>query len=136
MTTVLSLYKQLMDLHVQIAPESFSSQKNYKLSLKNKLEKYKLYTYTVNDKIIGIAIYFIHKTTKRKTMFITDFIIDESERGKGFGKKLLKKLHDLAKSLKCNQIHLSVADKNIPAKSLYQSLGYKVSTIRMYKKIK
>ncbi len=135
MATVESLYKQMLDLHVNIAPESYSTIKNYKKYIEEKLKSHKLYEHIVDKKLVGFAMYYIHKTPKRKTMCITDFAVDESERGNGHGKKILNELHNIAKTKKCNQIQLMVAFKNIPAKTLYESFGYKPSSMRMYKEI-
>lgn len=133
---ILSLYKQMMDLHVKIAPESYMMEKNYKKIVVDKLSDRWLYEHRVNNKLIGMAMYYVRDTpNKIKTCFITDFVIDKPKRGKGHGKAMLKELHTIAEKMGCKQIHLLVAFKNLPAKMLYESFGYQPTTVRMYKEL-
>jgi ribosomal protein S18 acetylase RimI-like enzyme len=134
--SVESLFKQMMDMHVQIAPESYVLTRNYKKYIKEKLESSKFYKYVISDKLVGVAFYYIHVKRKQKIMVITDLVIDEVKRGNGHGAKLLTKLHNIARDKNCDQIQLIVAYKNIPAKTLYESFGYKPSKIHMYKELK
>jgi len=50
-------------------------------------------------------------------------VIDESVRGKGFGKKLFSSLIDESKKM-CNSTLLEVLTTNQVAQSLYKSLGF------------
>jgi len=135
MPTIESLYKQMMELHVKIAPESYTLERNYKKIVMDKLIDSFLYEYKIDGELVGMAMYYLHKTPKRKTFVITDLVVDEACRGRGHGSKMLYELHAIAKKKKCNQIQLMVANKNIPAKTLYESYGYKPSAVRMYKEI-
>jgi len=56
---------------------------------------------------------------------IEDIIIHEKHRGKGLGKKLMQKLLKIAKDNKIKNIHLTSNPKRIPARKLYESLGFK-----------
>lgn len=50
--------------------------------------------------------------------------LDESDRGKGLGRKIFTDLIDIAKK-RVNKICLEVLETNIPAVNLYNSLGFK-----------
>ena len=73
-----------------------------------------------NDKIVGVVI--LNNTGMKD--FIPENIlvyiaVDNSQRGKGFGKKLMQKAIDTAEG----NIALHVEPNN-PAKGLYESLGF------------
>ena len=53
-------------------------------------------------------------------------IIFNEFQGKGFGKKTMDLIHDIAKELKVD-VTLSTLKNNVPAVKLYQSLGYEVT---------
>lgn len=136
MPTVADLFKQMMDLHVKIAPESYTLKKNYKKFVEEKLNIRDLFEYRIENKLVGMAMYFIHPIEKRKTFFITDFVIDKKFRRKGHGRKMFKALLAIARGMNCDQIQLTVASKNLPARMLYESFGLKPTVINMYKEIK
>lgn len=53
-----------------------------------------------------------------------DIIVDEAVRGRGFGRRLVKKLLQLGRSEGAHTAYLQVAADNLPAVNLYESLGF------------
>jgi ribosomal protein S18 acetylase RimI-like enzyme len=57
---------------------------------------------------------------------IEDVIIHESHREKGLGKKISRELIKIAKKKKVKSIHLTSRPDRIPARKLYESLGFEL----------
>jgi GNAT superfamily N-acetyltransferase len=78
---------------------------------------------TLNEKIIGIALYFTkYSTWKGKGLYLDDLVITESMRGKGLGSRLFKAFIDEAKAANATQVHWQVLDWNTPAINFYKKL--------------
>ncbi|TQV86626.1 GNAT family N-acetyltransferase [Aliikangiella coralliicola] len=60
---------------------------------------------------------------REKSLFISKFYLNSSVRGKGIGKVMLNKVHQLAKEKECNQLELTVNKYN-PAYQIYLKLGF------------
>jgi ribosomal protein S18 acetylase RimI-like enzyme len=86
-----------------------------------------------NNEIIGmltIGTYDIPSGTKA---WIEDVVVDESERGKGFGRELLLFALDFARSNGINKIELTSRPSRIAANKLYQELGFVLRETNVYK---
>ena len=75
----------------------------------------------VNNKEIGYGQVVIN----RGTYSIVNLGILEGYRGKGYGRALVNKLIEMAKSRGINELYIRVEDTNINAKKLYESSGFK-----------
>jgi ribosomal protein S18 acetylase RimI-like enzyme len=132
MNTVYSLYKELMDYHTSIDPETFPKRKSYRGYLKGKLLDHKLYEYRIDGELLGIGIYYFNK----RIMCITDLVIGSSYRGKGHGKRLLEALEGIGRKRGCVSISLRVSGFNEAGIKLYRSSGFRDASITMYKRYK
>jgi len=70
-----------------------------------------------------------------RSTFIYDFYIDESCRGKGYGKVAIKQLEALVLPEHIKQIKLRVAYQNQRALKLYQDVGFSITGYNMSKNI-
>jgi GNAT superfamily N-acetyltransferase len=59
----------------------------------------------------------------RPGLYIEDLFVDESCRGRGFGRALLLYVARLAKERGCGRLEWSVLDWNEPAIRFYEKLG-------------
>ncbi len=85
---------------------------------------FNFYVAELNDKIIGIAVYFIkYSTWKGKGLYLDDLFVTEKFRGKGIGKKLFDIIIEEAKKIKAKQLHWQVLDWNTPAIDFYKKYG-------------
>ncbi len=79
------------------------------------------YVAETNDKIVGMAVYFIkYSTWKGKGIYLDDLIVTESFRGKGVGKRLFDQVIEEAKKNNAKQLHWQVLDWNTPAIEFYK----------------
>lgn len=76
------------------------------------------------SQIVGMALfYFRYSTWKGKTVHLEDLVVDQTERRKGIGKALLRKVIEFADKEKVRRIEWVVLDWNQPAINLYQKMG-------------
>lgn len=81
-----------------------------------------------DGKIIGFAALIIHPVpTKGLVGRVEDVVIDEEHRGQGLGRKIMEDLIDIAKREKIEILNLTSNPKRVPARKLYESLGFILS---------
>jgi ribosomal protein S18 acetylase RimI-like enzyme len=81
-----------------------------------------------NDKIGVLWV-----QVKDRQAFIFDFIIDESFRGRGFGKQALAAMDEQLRSMNVESVALHVFGDNITAQELYKKMGFEVTGMHMKK---
>ena len=64
---------------------------------------------------------------------IEDVIVDETQRGKGFGKKISEKLIERARARGARVIQLSSNPSRTAANQLYQKLGFELHETNVYR---
>jgi GNAT superfamily N-acetyltransferase len=78
----------------------------------------------VDEKIVGIAIYFVkYSTWVGKGLYLDDLIVTEKMRGKGIGQKLFDAFMEEAKRINAKQVHWQVLDWNTPAIEFYKKMN-------------
>ena len=106
-----------------LLPQGVKSENNYLFRIQ--LEE--------NGEKIGM-IWMKHEVP-RPHGFIYDFALDETQRGKGYGKQAMLALEEFAKELDLKTIGLHVFANNTAAMKLYKGLGYEVTSQNMTKKL-
>ena len=82
---------------------------------------YGLLVAETENKIVGMAIYFIkYSTWKGKGIFLEDLIVTEKFRKHGIGKKLFEAVIAEAKKMNAKTMHWQVLDWNAPAIDFYK----------------
>lgn len=84
---------------------------------------YGLFVGETENGIVGIALYYFrYSTWNGKVMYLEDLIVTESERGKGYGRKLLNVIIEEADKLNCRLTTWQVLDWNEPSINFYKSI--------------
>jgi len=75
--------------------------------------------------IVGIAIWFLTYSTwtGHHGIWLEDLHVDESQRGRGYGKALIASLAELCIERDYSRLEWTVLDWNAPAVEFYRSLG-------------
>lgn len=75
----------------------------------------------------GFALFFHNFSTflAKPGLYLEDLFVDPAQRGKGYGKALLKRLAEIAVDRGCGRLEWSVLDWNKPSIDFYLSLGAK-----------
>jgi GNAT superfamily N-acetyltransferase len=79
------------------------------------------------ERAVCFALYFFNYSTflAKPGIYLEDLFVLTEERGKGFGKKMLKHLAKIAVEKGCGRVEWAVLDWNEPAINFYTSLGAK-----------
>lgn len=89
-----------------------------------------------DDDVVGFA-YFHEKSsafTGRFGLYIDAFFLDDTERSKGLGKRMMRHLCKIAKDRECELLEWGCLDWNTAAIEFYQSLGaYRVDMMHIYR---
>lgn len=85
-----------------------------------------------NGKLLGMGWIFPRQTMLRRQAVVEDMIVDESQRGKGYGEKILRDLIDWAKKQGIEVVELTTNPKRVAANSLYQKIGFKLHITNHY----
>ena len=84
---------------------------------------------------IGFVWYAVRGADDNRRAFISDIVVEEGERGKGYGKKIMRAVEVHAKDQGLKRIGLHVFGFNRVAIGLYQSLEYEVTDLVMEKSL-
>ncbi|MGD1005815.1 MAG: GNAT family N-acetyltransferase [Ignavibacteriaceae bacterium] len=98
--------------------EKFQSKEAMKEQIKNGYTYYLVEEGGCNIGYIGIEL-------KKDELFLSKLYIKSSERGKGYGKKAVQFLEDLARGKKLNKISLTVNKNNVKSIAVYEKIGFK-----------
>jgi len=74
---------------------------------------------------VGFALFFHNYSTfkGKKGLYLEDLFVLPEHRGKGYGKKALIKLAQIAKDRECKRMEWSCLDWNKPSLDFYHSMG-------------
>ena len=95
--------------------------------------------YDVIEQSSGKSVGYLWLGTRnslgRKIISINDIFVSPETRGRGYGKQLMSLVDNGAKKAGAVQIRLHVFASNKIARGLYESSGYEVSSLDMYKAV-
>ncbi len=117
---------------------NFDKKKLNKIYLKglfNERKEFLIAKY--NEKIVGFVSLSIRESFEEqgKVGLIDELIVDKDFQGKGFGKKLLKKMINVAKNKSCKSIELFSAFHRKIAHHLYRSNRFKITDYFFFKRL-
>jgi GNAT superfamily N-acetyltransferase len=109
--------------YAALLPQGVNTENNYlyRVQLKESREK------------IGV-IWMKHEAPRRQG-FIFDIVLEEAQRGKGYGRQTMLALEEVALGMGMDALALHVFAYNKPAMKLYEKLGYEVTSQNMTKKL-
>ncbi|MGH2501569.1 MAG: GNAT family N-acetyltransferase, partial [Ktedonobacterales bacterium] len=82
-----------------------------------------------------VGALWVHHDVNQRRAFIYDIVIEEAQRGKGYGEATMRALEEALRPLRVTHIGLSVFGFNTTARALYDKLGYGVAATFMLKRI-
>ncbi|KKQ66375.1 MAG: NUDIX hydrolase [Candidatus Daviesbacteria bacterium GW2011_GWA2_38_24] len=85
-----------------------------------------------NGILVGMGWAFPRQTLLRKQAIVEDMIVDESQRGKGLGYKVLNSVIQQAKADGVEVVELTTNPKREAANKLYQKYGFQLHTTNHY----
>jgi RimJ/RimL family protein N-acetyltransferase len=106
-----------------LLPEGIKTKDNY------------LFRIQIEETGENIGMIWMKHEVPRPHGFIFQIFLDESQRGKGYGKQAMLAIEEVAKGLAIETIGLHVFARNSAALRLYTGLGYEVSSQNMVKRL-
>ncbi len=92
-----------------------------------------IYRHDDTGEIVGMAMLVCFEIPTGRRGRVEDVIVDESARGQGAGRKLINAVVARAKELDVKSLELQSHPTRIPANALYQSTGFYVREINLYR---
>lgn len=86
------------------------------------------------DEATGELVGFLHFSYSKsgdRFLYIHNFYVVPSERGKGTGRALMQWVQEYGRKKGCQWAELHVVDSNVGAQRLYQSFGFKTESQTM-----
>ena len=97
------------------------------------LERLLVYEVEDDGARIGRVVLWLDAFEKPGSAWLFEIVLDESARGRGFGREALRLVEEQARSRGMTRIDLNVFGGNAIARSLYVSEGYAESSMHMGK---
>lgn len=94
------------------------------------------YMFSVVDEAerrVGMIWFGIRRDRKRPYAYIWDIYLEPDTRGKGYGEQVMRQVEDRVRDLGYDHIALNVFGHNLPARKLYERLGFQAIAISMGK---
>jgi ribosomal protein S18 acetylase RimI-like enzyme len=109
----------------EMLPDGLASKNNF------------IYSLTTPDEPspVGILWILIRDRNKQQEAFITDIVIHDAYRRRGYGAQALKALDEVIKGMGIHRIRLHVFGHNHAARELYEKSGYEMVNIYMEKQV-
>lgn len=127
------VFEAVLRLLVQLAPDTELPTKDYFERVLTS-ENIHFFTGGLDDnRIVAMLTIGTYNTPSGTKVWIEDVVVDESQRGKGFGEEIMLFAIDYSKSLGAGSISLTSRPSRIVANRLYQKLGFVQYATNVYK---
>jgi GNAT superfamily N-acetyltransferase len=95
-----------------------------------------LFTAVVDEEPVGwVWLCLPSPANGRDSAWVYDVLIEPEHRGKGYGRAVMEAAEVEVVARGVTRIGLNVFGRNRPARTLYESLGYEVTSLQMVKTI-
>jgi ribosomal protein S18 acetylase RimI-like enzyme len=126
------VYSAVLQLLPQLAPGSeLLTKEHFKKILKT--EGTHLFMAEHENRIVGMMTIAIYDVPTATRVWIEDVVVDESQRGLGFGKELINFAIDFARSTGAKEVDLTSRPSRIAANRLYQKAGFAIRETNVYR---
>jgi GNAT superfamily N-acetyltransferase len=124
---VLDLIRGLAE-YEKLAHEVVATEQDIQSALFGKQPSAECLIAELGDTPIGFALFFHNFSTfaGKPGLYLEDLFIKPEFRGRGYGRKMLAHLANLAVQRGCGRFEWAVLDWNAPAIRFYESLGAKI----------
>lgn len=127
-----SVYEAVLRLLPQLSLEAQLSEESFKILLRS-ANTYFFISELENRQIVGMLTLATCNLASGKKFWIEDVVVDESQRGKGFGKELVLFALSFSKSLGADNVTLTSRPSRVAANKLYTEIGFVRYETNVYK---
>ena len=118
------VFEAVLRLLPQLDPDAVLPDKEYFESI---LASENIHFFTGeldNNRIVAMLTIGTYNIPTGTKVWIEDVVVDESQRGKGFGEEIMLFAIDYSKSLGAGSVSLTSRPSRIAANKLYQKIGF------------
>jgi len=127
------VFEAVLRLLPQLDPDAVLPDKEYFESILAS-ENIHFFTGELDDnRIVAMFTIGTYNTPSGTKVWIEDVVVDESQRGKGFGEEMMLFAIDYSKSLGAGSISLTSRPSRTAANKLYQKIGFKQYETNVHK---
>ena len=87
-----------------------------------------------NDRYIGCLTLVVFKIPSGTRARIEDLVVQETARGRGVGRSLVRKAIEMANALGAEAVELTTHPSREAASTLYKKLGFKIRDTHVYRR--
>jgi ribosomal protein S18 acetylase RimI-like enzyme len=127
------VYKVVLKLLPQLAPASELPSEDYFKGILGSKNTHFFIAELDNKNIIGILTIAVYNIPTGTKFWIEDVVVDETHRGKGYGKEIMLYAIGFARSAGAESIELTSRPSRIAANKLYQHLGFELRETNVYR---
>lgn len=127
------IFKAVLTLLPQLDPGADPPGKQYFKDLLSSGNTHLFLAELDNKDLVGMLTIGTYLTPTGMKVWIEDVVVDESQRGKGIGKDLIRFAIEYAKSLKAKDIRLTSRPSRTAANQLYIIMGFQQYETNVYK---
>jgi ribosomal protein S18 acetylase RimI-like enzyme len=127
------VYEAVLSLLPQLASDADLPSKEYFISILKSANIHFFIGELDDNKIVGMLTIGSYNTPSGTKVWIEDVVVDESQRGKGFGEEMMLFAIDYSKSIGTGSVSLTSRPSRITANRLYQKLGFVQYETNVYK---
>ena len=109
----------------ELLPDGLNSKNNYLFSIED----------VATQTLVGMLWFAVMERGGHKGVFVFDVKIDEVFRRHGYGEQAFQALETKVRELGLHTISLHVFGHNLPARAMYEKLGYVTTNVQMMKTI-
>lgn len=125
---VAAFEKLLPQLNTSIAPPTFKELESLIAS-----ENTFLFTGEVDGIIVGTISLVIYRIPTGLKAWIEDVIVDETVRGRGYGKQLIEHAIGFLRGKEIRLVNLTSGPARVAANKMYQQLGFELRETNVYR---
>src|SRR5512133_1397416 len=127
------VFDAVLRLLPQLAPDAVLPDEQYFKSLLKSRNVHFFIAELDNEQIVGMLTIGIYDTPTGTKAWIEDVVVDESQRGKGFGEELTLYAINYSKALGARAVSLTSRPSRVVANKLYQKMGFTQYETNVYK---
>jgi ribosomal protein S18 acetylase RimI-like enzyme len=127
------VFEAVLKLLPQLAPDTDLPARQYVEDILTSENIHFFIAELNNKQIIGMLTIGTYDILTGKKVWIEDVVVDESQRGKGFGKEMVKFAIEYSETLGAASIALTSRPSRVEANELYKKLGFVLHETNVYK---
>jgi ribosomal protein S18 acetylase RimI-like enzyme len=127
------VFEAVLKLLPQLAPDTDLPTRQYVEDILTSENIHFFIAELENKQIVGMLTIVTYDILTGKKVWIEDVVVDESQRGKGFGKEMVKFAIEYSKTLDAASVALTSRPSRVEANELYKKLGFVLHETNVYK---